>query len=149
MIVRSVVVLPQPLGPSRVRISPRRTSKLSPSTAVTVPNAFVTSRSAKTSHDPSPLAKLAAAPPRSGRGRRDEVAAGEGSVLCDKRVLKLALGPGRILRQVHLRRPNLAALPLRADRITPFLDVVHRRDQQASHLNDRRVCAAEVLLGAV
>jgi hypothetical protein len=36
-ISRSVVVLPQPLGPSRVRISPSRTSSDTPSTASTGP----------------------------------------------------------------------------------------------------------------
>src|SRR5262249_41966532 len=40
---RISVVLPAPLGPSRAKISPRRTSNDTPPTAFTVANAFVTS----------------------------------------------------------------------------------------------------------
>src|SRR6267143_679841 len=45
---RSVVVLPQPLGPSRVKTSPRRTSRDARSTAGWGPKALLTSSSAKT-----------------------------------------------------------------------------------------------------
>src|SRR3954467_9192818 len=46
--MRSVVVLPQPLGPSSVNISPRRISRLERSTALAVPNSLVTSSSCRT-----------------------------------------------------------------------------------------------------
>src|SRR6266481_6201063 len=45
---RSVVVLPQPLGPSSVKISPRETSRDARSTAAVGPKALLTSSSAKT-----------------------------------------------------------------------------------------------------
>src|SRR5262249_49707559 len=45
---RSVVVLPQPLGPSSVKTSPRRTSRDARSTAGLGPKALLTSSSAKT-----------------------------------------------------------------------------------------------------
>src|SRR6266581_6449273 len=45
---RSVVVLPQPLGPRSVKTSPRRTSRDARSTAGFGPKALLTSSSAKT-----------------------------------------------------------------------------------------------------
>src|SRR5690606_30147963 len=48
-IIRSVVVLPHPLGPRSVRNSPARMDREMPSTAVTFPNCFVSSTSSTTS----------------------------------------------------------------------------------------------------
>src|SRR5216117_3765392 len=45
---RSVVVMPQPLGPSSVKTSPRRTSRVARSTAGFGPKALLTPSSAKT-----------------------------------------------------------------------------------------------------
>jgi len=45
---RRVVVLPQPEGPSRVKISPGKIEKLTPSTALTVWNRFKTPRNSRT-----------------------------------------------------------------------------------------------------
>src|SRR5215468_8131811 len=45
---RRVVVLPQPLGPRRVKTSPRRTDRLTSSTALVVPNSLVTRSSERT-----------------------------------------------------------------------------------------------------
>src|SRR5437660_1749586 len=42
------VVFPEPLGPSRPNTSPRRTSSVTQSTAVNVPNRIVTSRTSMT-----------------------------------------------------------------------------------------------------
>src|SRR3989442_13689970 len=42
-IMLSVVVLPQPEGPTRIRNSPSRTSRLIPLTAVKLPNVFTRS----------------------------------------------------------------------------------------------------------
>ena len=55
-IIRRVVVLPEPDGPSSVMNSPSRTSRLTPSTADTSPNFLTRSRmtSARASEDPFP-----------------------------------------------------------------------------------------------
>src|SRR5499426_4782108 len=45
---RRVVVWPQPLGPRRVKTSPRRTDRLTSSTALVVPNSLVTRSSERT-----------------------------------------------------------------------------------------------------
>ena len=45
---RNVVVLPQPDGPSSVKISPRSMEKLTPSTALTAPKRLTTSRNSRT-----------------------------------------------------------------------------------------------------
>src|SRR5260370_25920140 len=53
-ISRSVVVLPQPEGPSKERNSPLRTRRLTESTAVRAPNRLVTARSSTSQASPLP-----------------------------------------------------------------------------------------------
>src|SRR3954449_481630 len=58
--MRSVVVLPQPDGPSSAKKDPRGTSRSSSLTAVKPPNVFVTSRSRRPSYVVAPCAAVSA-----------------------------------------------------------------------------------------
>src|SRR5690348_15622860 len=109
MMVRSVVVLPQPLGPSRVRISPRRTSRLSPSTARIGPYDLLTSCSARTA-----VESVSTRGPASVCTSAMISSSLEPS---DQRLFELRLAPCRVLGQVHLRGAHAAALALRAERV--------------------------------
>src|SRR5687768_11249526 len=59
-IIRSVVVLPQPLGPRSVTNSPLRTSRLIPFTASTSPKRLVTCRSCTSTALVTPMARSSA-----------------------------------------------------------------------------------------
>ena len=62
-IIRSVVVLPQPDGPSIEKNSPRRMSKSASSTATNAPNRLVTWSISMTTSSGSPVSSLSASPP--------------------------------------------------------------------------------------
>ena len=62
-IIRSVVVLPQPDGPSIEKNSPRRMSKCASSTATKAPNRLVTWSIEMTTSSGPPLSSVSASPP--------------------------------------------------------------------------------------
>ena len=87
-IIRSVVVLPEPDGPSIEKNSPSRTSRSMPSTAATSPNRFVT-----------PSSRTAGSVPEAVRAEAAAVVAGPGYLRRDGHALPRSGSGGGTLRR--------------------------------------------------